>query len=70
MAKKIGSPCLNCKDRCVEPVNCHTYCERYKNFVSDRKAIIDEKSRDLSIECYVTKSVRRIKKKTDFDKKR
>ena len=29
---KTKSPCLDCQDRVVEPVNCHSFCERFKDF--------------------------------------
>lgn len=26
---RIGGQCKGCPDRTIEPVNCHTYCEKY-----------------------------------------
>ena len=28
----ISGPCRNCKDRTIEPINCHMICEKYLEF--------------------------------------
>ena len=37
---RVKSPCKDCPDRTIEPVNCHSYCEKfieYKNINRERK---------------------------------
>lgn len=29
---RLKSPCKNCQDRSIEPVNCHTNCEKYLEY--------------------------------------
>ena len=28
----INSPCRGCEKRCIEPVNCHTYCKPFLEY--------------------------------------
>lgn len=30
---KYDTPCKGCKERQIEPVNCHTVCERYRKWL-------------------------------------
>lgn len=46
----LKAPCKDCTDRQAEPINCHSYCERYLNYVeqnkNNKKIIHDEKQKE------------------------
>lgn len=38
--REIKSPCYNCTPetgRCAQPINCHSYCERYLEFYKNNE---------------------------------
>ena len=39
----IMCPCLGCKDRKTEPVNCHQVCEKYKSWSAGNEEIKEKK---------------------------
>ena len=38
-----NGPCKGCTDRTVEPINCHSVCERYLAWSKTRKEALDHK---------------------------
>ena len=38
----IDSPCKGCPDRAIEPVNCHSICEKFKDYEAKHKAELEK----------------------------
>ena len=67
----IQPPCLDCPDR---KVGCHGGCPKYAEYkieVDESRTKVNEAIRkEVGIARYVKESVTKIKKKSQFDKKR
>lgn len=42
MQSMNSAPCLGCAERRSEPINCHSYCERYIAFRHDKDRQIEQ----------------------------
>lgn len=49
----VKSPCYKCKDRYIEPVNCHSVCEKYLEY----RAKHDEENNKVFKEKVIDKTV-------------
>ena len=68
---RMTSPCKDCPDRSIEPVNCHSVCEKY--MVYDEwnqfyRSLIAEKRKEdqISAESCIRTNRRRGKKRAEY----
>lgn len=63
--KMIGGQCKDCPDRQIEPVNCHTYCEKYleasKKWQEHKHNMNKAMASDYNYDRYKSESVRKTK---------